>query len=51
MAKKTVTYKEPAGYFSEGMRKAAEEWEKKNGGKQGNKPKGSGAKKPATKKK
>ena len=50
MAKKTVTYKEPAGYFSEGMRKAAEEWEKKHG-KQGSKPKGSGAKKPATKKK
>ena len=31
MAKKKVIYKEPAGYFSAGMRKAAEEWDKKNG--------------------
>lgn len=28
MPKKTVTYKEPSSYFSPGMRKVAEEWDK-----------------------
>lgn len=34
MAKTTVKYKEPAGYFTPGMLKAAEEWEKKEAAKQ-----------------
>ncbi len=28
--KTTVTYKEPGSYFNEGMKKAAEKWEKEN---------------------
>ncbi len=28
MPKKSVTYKEPSNYFSPGMRKVAEEWDK-----------------------
>ena len=28
MARKKVTYKEPAGYFNPAMRKAAEDWER-----------------------
>ena len=28
--KKRVTYREPAGYFNEGMRKVAEQWEKEH---------------------
>ena len=30
MAKSKTIYKEPASYFNEDMKKAAEEWEKKN---------------------
>lgn len=30
MASKKVTYKEPASYFNEDMRKAAEKWDKEN---------------------
>ena len=28
MPKKSVTYKEPSNYFTPGMRKVAEEWDK-----------------------
>lgn len=30
MEKKTVTYKEPASYFNDAMKKAAADWEKQN---------------------
>ena len=39
MVKKTVTYKEPAGYFNEDMKKAADKWEKENKGKKKAAPK------------
>ena len=45
MARKTATYKEPASYFNEGMKKAAEKWDKEHAAK---KP---AVKKPATGKK
>ncbi len=31
--KKNVGYKEPARYFNDDMKKAADEWEQQNGGK------------------
>lgn len=34
MAVKQVKYKEPAGYFTPGMRKVAEQWEKEQAQKQ-----------------
>ena len=50
---KNVTYKEPARYFNEDMRKAAEKWEKENAGKAGKKApaKPAAKSKPAGKKK
>ena len=33
MAEKKVTYKEPASYFSKGMKRAVEEWEKEQAAK------------------
>lgn len=48
MARKTVTYKEPAGYFNQDMKNAAEKYEKS---KKAKKPEGTGAKKNTTKKK
>ena len=44
MAQKTVTYKEPAGYFNAEMKKAAKEWDKKNAEK-AKKPANTGKKK------
>ena len=48
MARKTVAYKEPASYFNEDMKKAADKWEKENAGKKKPAPK-TEVKKPAPK--
>lgn len=37
MAKKKMTYKEPASYFNADMRKAADDWEKENAKKKSSK--------------
>ncbi len=38
MAVKNVTYKEPANYFNDDMKKAAQKWEKEQAEKEGEKP-------------
>ena len=38
MKKEQTIYKEPKGYFSAGMLKAAQKWEKENSNKQSSKP-------------
>ena len=45
MAKKKITYKEPASYFNSDMRKAADDWEKENAKKKPTKTAGKSKKK------